>query len=149
MESGSASTGIRKREKRPHIDYDAKIAEASAVIKNMTRAVAAAKSAQRNERRKKQRLLKKAACLSPEDLERIAVLKRCGLWTGQPPEVCDRMGEITTAGNDLTTAKETSATSASCVPDSKSTSDAFVSHPDKNPEADAEEQSDEDMPGKD
>jgi hypothetical protein len=93
--------------------------------------------------------VEKAACLSPEDLERIAVLKRCGLWTGQPPEVCDRMGEITTAGNDLTTAKETSATSASCVPDSKSTSDAFVSHPDKNPEADAEEQSDEDMPGKD
>ena len=33
----------------------------------------------RNERRKKARLLKKAAALSPQDLERIAALKRCGL----------------------------------------------------------------------
>jgi hypothetical protein len=140
---------MRKRSKKPHIDYDAKIAEASTLIKNMSKAVTAAKSAQRNERRKKQRLLKKAACLSPDDLERIAVLKRCGLWTGQPPDVCDRIGVITTTGQEATTAKETSATSASSVPDSRSTSDAFVSHPEKNPEADAEEQSDEDMPGKD
>ena len=39
-----------------------------------------ARRAARNERRRKSRLMKKAATLTPEDLERIAVLKRCGLY---------------------------------------------------------------------
>ena len=34
-----------------------------------------------NDRRKKQRLIKKTAGLSSQDLERIAVMKRCGLFT--------------------------------------------------------------------
>jgi hypothetical protein len=73
----------RKRAKRPDIDYDEKIQEATKNIKEMARAMAAAKTAQKNERRKKQRLVKKASQLSPEDLERIAVLKRCGMWTAE------------------------------------------------------------------
>jgi hypothetical protein len=78
-----AGDSSRKRAKRPDIDYDEKIQEATKNIKEMARAMAAAKSAQKNERRKKQRLVKKASQLSPEDLERIAVLKRCGMWTAE------------------------------------------------------------------
>ena len=40
----------------------------------------AAKTASKNNKKQKQRLIKKAGKLSPEDLERIAVLKRCGLY---------------------------------------------------------------------
>ena len=40
-----------------------------------------ARRVNKNEKRKKKRLLRKAAQLSSEDLERIAVLKRCGLET--------------------------------------------------------------------
>ena len=48
-------------------------------MKSAQKDMAEARRQGRNERRKKQRLVKKAAHLSPEDLERIAVLKRCGL----------------------------------------------------------------------
>ena len=48
-------------------------------MKAAQKEVAEARRQARNERRKKQRLIKKAANLSAEDLERIAVLKRCGL----------------------------------------------------------------------
>jgi hypothetical protein len=78
-----AGDSSRKRAKRPDIDYDEKIQEATKNIKEMARAMTAAKSAQKNERRKKQRLVKKASALSPEDLERVAVLKRCGMWTAE------------------------------------------------------------------
>ena len=49
-------------------------------MKAAQKKVQEAKTQAKNERRKKQRLLKKAASLNAEDLERIAVLKRCG-WT--------------------------------------------------------------------
>ena len=42
--------------------------------------LAAAKTAQKNQKKQKQRLIRKAGGLSAEDLERIAVLKRCGLY---------------------------------------------------------------------
>jgi hypothetical protein len=93
----------RKRAKRPHIDYDAKIQEAAINIKEMGKAMAAAKSAQKNERRKKQRLVKKASALSPEDLERIAVLKRCGLFVAAGRDaIAAPSGGPTTAGGDAT-----------------------------------------------
>jgi hypothetical protein len=149
MVPGSAVTGTRKRLTTPDIDYDAKIQEAAALIKNMSKAMAAAKSAQKNERRKKQRLLKKAACLSSEDLERIAVLKRCGLWTGHPPTQSEHPELFTTAANQESKDMEVSATSASSVPGCMSTSDGVVSHPEKNLEADDQEQDDDEMPGKD
>ena len=79
--AGSAEPAARKRRARPMIDFDEHIREARSKIKDMGKALAAAKANQRNERRKKQRLVRKAATLSAEDLERIAVLKRCGLWT--------------------------------------------------------------------
>ena len=67
------------RMRKPPIDIDTRIAAARQMMKAAQKQVAAARSQARNERRKKQRLVKKAATLTPEDLERIAVLKRCGV----------------------------------------------------------------------
>ncbi len=85
----------RKRAQLPRIDLDRTIEEAKAAMKAANKAMSDARALAKNERRKKARLLKKAATLSPGDLERIAVLKRCGLWdpnlSGGPPadaEVC-------------------------------------------------------------
>jgi hypothetical protein len=58
---------------------DSYIDQATQAMKQAQKKVNEAKALARNERRKKQRLLKKAASLSPADLERIAVLKRCGM----------------------------------------------------------------------
>jgi hypothetical protein len=70
----------RKRLARPKIDIDAKITDLSVDIAKAQKLLKETKTLQRNERRKKQRLIKKAAGLSSNDLERIAVIKRCGLW---------------------------------------------------------------------
>jgi len=85
---GAASTGIpvdeegvrRKRAKAPKIDIDALIAAHMRAMKEAKKMEANAKKLVRNEKRKKHRLVKKASSLTPDDLERIAVLKRCGLW---------------------------------------------------------------------
>ena len=66
------------RLKRPEIDYDQNMKAARAAMKQAAKAVAAARALQTNEARKKQRLMKKASQLSSNDLERIAVMKRCG-----------------------------------------------------------------------
>ena len=68
----------KKRARKPSIDLDAYIVEATQAMKMAQKKVQEAKAKAKNERRKKQRLLKKAASLKAEDLERIAVLKRCG-----------------------------------------------------------------------
>ncbi len=70
----------KKRKQLPKIDLDTTIAQATEAMKRANKAMHEARALARNERRKKARLLKKAASLSPADLERIAVLKRCGLW---------------------------------------------------------------------
>ena len=70
----------KKRAKKPAIDLDTAIRDAAAAMKAAQKKVQEAKTQAKNERRKKQRLLKKAASLNADDLERIAVLKRCG-WT--------------------------------------------------------------------
>ena len=144
--SGKAVRATRKRAKKPDIDYDARIQEAAAAIKEMSKAMAAAKSAQRNERRKKQRLLKKAACLSPEDLERIAVLKRCGLWTSEPPKLSSPKEAGMSAETEASTVVGASASSASGGPSSSSKSDGHAPALEKNPEADGEDQADDAMP---
>ena len=61
---------------RPRIDIDDHIAEANRLSSVMNKLAHAAKMAEKNGQRVKQRLMKKAGKLSPEDLERIAVLKR-------------------------------------------------------------------------
>ena len=147
--SGTAVGATRKREKKPDIDYDAKIQEAAAAIKEMSKAMAAAKSAQKNERRKKQRLLKKAACLSPEDLERIAVLKRCGLWTGDEPKLPNPKAACMSEAKEASKDVGASASSASGGPSCSSKSDGHVPAREKNQEEDGQGHSDEDMPGTD
>ena len=76
---GHEQQGKQTRLKRPRIDLDDAIARAQQAMKEAQKSVADARRQGRNERRKKQRLLKKASGLSADDLERIAVLKRCGL----------------------------------------------------------------------
>lgn len=69
---------------RPRIDIDDQIEEANRLATVMKKLSHAAKMAERNGQRVKQRLVRKAGKLSPEDLERIAVLKRCGLLPEEP-----------------------------------------------------------------
>ena len=76
-----ASPKPEPRRPRPTIDLDEFIKEAAKAMKSAQKRVSACRAAARNERRKKQRLLKKAAALTAGDLERIATLKRCGLVT--------------------------------------------------------------------
>ena len=72
----------KQRTKRPRIDLDDSIAQAKAAMAQAMKQAREARNLARNERRKKQRLIKKAGNLSAEDLERVAVLKRCGLSVG-------------------------------------------------------------------
>ena len=74
----SGQPGAKARAKRPCIDLDDSIAQARAAMTKAMKDVQEARRVARNERRKKQRVVKKAGILSAEDLERIAVLKRCG-----------------------------------------------------------------------
>ena len=69
-----------KRKARPRIDLDDAIAAAQQSFRQAAKCMAKARADARNEKRKKARLFKKAAQLSPMDLERIAVLKRSGMW---------------------------------------------------------------------
>ena len=77
-----------KRRPRPTIDIDSAIHECKQKLKEAQKKVQAARLHQRNEKRRKQRVVKKAASLSLEDLERIAVLKRCGLITEKVEDIC-------------------------------------------------------------
>ena len=97
--SEEASASPKSRAKRPRIDYDDSIAKARAAMLKAQKDVADARRVARNERRKKQRLVKKAAALSPDDLERIAVLKRCGLSVGSPTVHAGCPGQAATGGS--------------------------------------------------
>ena len=76
-----------KRRARPRIDLDDSTARAQASFKQAAKAMAKARAEARNEKRKKARLYKKCSQLSALDLERIAVLKRSGLWDPNIEEV--------------------------------------------------------------
>lgn len=92
----------RKRQRAPKIDIDAAIAKHMEEVKKATKLVMDARRAAKNEKRRKARLMKKASTLTAEDLERIAVLKRCGLWSPglsgvAPPAAEDAVPEQTVA----------------------------------------------------
>lgn len=76
----AAAVTPQKRRRAAKIDLDDRIAEATRDMKHAQKALHAARAQARNERRKKQRLVKKAAALTTADLERIAQLKKGGLW---------------------------------------------------------------------
>ena len=97
---GSATTGRRgraagnpapkargRRKDRPAIDLDTSIQQAQQAAKDAAKALTKARAEARAERKRRARLIRKAGQLSPQDLERIAVLKRTGWWdpaTGTP-----------------------------------------------------------------
>ena len=90
-EVASAQAGVRKvrrpRAIRPRIDIDDTIREANRVGDLLKKMGQAAKTLKKTQTKAKQRLVKKAARLSPQDLERIAVLKRC--LDGTEPDNAD------------------------------------------------------------
>ena len=64
---------------RPMIDLDDHIRKAQDAIKQARKQVQTARMQAKLEKRKNTRLMRKASSLNIEDLERISVLKRCGL----------------------------------------------------------------------
>ena len=67
---------------RPTIDLDGTIEAAKQAARDAAKALTLARSEARANRKRRARLLNKAATLSAEDLERIAVLKRTGRCRG-------------------------------------------------------------------
>ena len=102
---GKAAGRGRKAE-RPAIDLDRSIANARAAAKAAAKALASARTTARNERKKRARLVKKAAQLSSEDLERIAVLKRTGYWDASRGDVVEDPGAGDRSASSTTAARE-------------------------------------------
>jgi hypothetical protein len=76
ISTATASTPVprrRRRKEHPPIDIDKTIADAREAVKAAQRAMTEARALARNEKRKRARLIKKAAQLSPRDLDRIAI----------------------------------------------------------------------------
>jgi hypothetical protein len=70
---------VQKRPKRPRIDIDEQIEEANRLAALLKKVQQSAKNIKKSGQRTKKRLLAKAGRLSGDDLERISVIKRCGL----------------------------------------------------------------------
>lgn len=114
--AGAASGRPARRAKKPRIDLDDSIAAARRAMLKAQKEVTEARRVARNERRKKQRLVKKASTLSPDDLERIAVLKRCGLkGLDVKPAAPQSAAASSSAGSDQTATA--AATAAAELPD--------------------------------
>ena len=80
---GTADTAARPaggRRKQGKIDYDNNIARKKVEMQELSRELKRTKADSRNEKRKKQRLVRKAAQLTIVDLHRIAALKKAGIW---------------------------------------------------------------------
>lgn len=123
----SIHTEKRKRLARPKIDIDAKITDLSADILKAQKLLKETKTLQRNERRKKQRLVKKAAGLSSNDLERIAVIKRCGLWDPAQGVTFDFTGNIQPATAAAAAVGEAVSVTGGAVPSVVALSSAAAS----------------------
>ena len=87
------------RRKQGKIDYDFHIARKKVEMKDLRRELNKTKADSRNEKRKKQRLVRKAAQLTIDDLHRIAALKKAGIWD---PE--QGLAEVPHAGADAAAA---------------------------------------------
>ena len=133
---GSSPT-IRKRRRAPKIDIDVAIAKHMEEVKAAAKLVTEAKRLARNEKRRKTRLIKKASSLTATDLERIAVLKRCGLWN--PAVAAPTAEQAEAAADEAPTSASSGAASTVCSPASEAaaaaveaTSEAEGSRPDPN-----------------
>jgi len=96
--------GRPKKGSRPKIDIDDEIQEANRLAEVTKKMMQAAKAAQRNSRRTKQRLVRKAGKLSAADLERIATLKRCGLFVADPSETSSSSSSAATSASSSSAA---------------------------------------------
>ena len=83
----SAAAGGRARGgKKPQIDIDVEILEANRLAELFKKMQKASKVASRNASRQRQRLVRKAQKLSEQDLMRLAVIKRCGMFVPDAPD---------------------------------------------------------------
>lgn len=121
----------KQRRRTGRIDLDDRIAAAKVREAMAKAAVKAARNEAKNEKKRRARLVKKAAALSCDDLERIAKLKRSGLWdpalhgghAGAP--VAEEEVESTTTHSPSTCAASSSgrASTASAAAASEAASD--------------------------
>ena len=76
----AAGGRIKGEKKKPQIDIDYEIQEANRLAELFKKMQKASKVAARNSGRQRQRLVRKAQKLSEQDLMRLAVIKRCGMF---------------------------------------------------------------------
>ena len=108
---GKGKARVRRRPKvsgSSKIDLDEEIAEANKLAEASRKNLMSAKNVEKKSPRQKHKLVRKAGKLSAEDLERIAVLKRCGLYAEMPDNY-----EQEHHGTD--SCNETGASSSSCA----------------------------------
>ena len=82
-----AAVGRPRGGKKPQIDIDVEIQEANRLADLFKKMQKASKVAARNSTRQRQRLVRKAHKLSEQDLMRLAVIKRCGMFVPDAPEL--------------------------------------------------------------
>lgn len=82
-----AAVGRPRGGKKPQIDIDIEIQEANRLAELFKKMQKASKVAARNSTRQRQRLVRKAHKLSEQDLMRLAVIKRCGMFVPDAPEL--------------------------------------------------------------
>ena len=78
-ESDAEPVTRRRKRVHPTTDLDASIEKARKAVQDAQKAMRDARATAKNDRRRRARLIKKAATLLAKDLDRIAVLKRCGM----------------------------------------------------------------------
>ena len=83
----AAAGGRARGGKKPQIDIDVEIQEANRLAELFKKMQKASKVASRNATRQRQRLVRKAQKLSEQDLMRLAVIKRCGMFVPDAPDV--------------------------------------------------------------
>ena len=83
----AAAGGRARGGKKPLIDIDVEIQEANRLAELFKKMQKASKVASRNATRQRQRLVRKAQKLSEQDLMRLAVIKRCGMFMPDAPDV--------------------------------------------------------------
>jgi hypothetical protein len=74
----------RRRRFVAELDMDKTIEAAKQAVVQARKAMGDARRLAKNEKRRRSRLIRKAAALTEADLDRMLVLKRCGLWVEQP-----------------------------------------------------------------
>ena len=81
-----AAVGRPRGGKKPQIDIDVEIQEADKLAELFKKMQKASKVAARNSTRQRQRLVRKAHKLSEQDLRRLAVIKRFGMFVPDTPD---------------------------------------------------------------